>query len=264
MGRVLVATWNVNSIRARLQRVLAWIERRRPDVLCLQELKCTDDEVPRLPFEAAGYRAAIWGQKTYNGVAILSNRPLVDVERGFGDGEAPDTEARLLRATIDGVRVLCAYVPNGGEVGGPRWPYKLAWLERLERCVERELRRHPLLLLAGDLNVAPTDRDVAFPEQWRDGVLTHPEVRAAFARLERVGLVDVLRRHHPDAPIYTWWDYRALAFPRGDGMRIDHVLASAALASRSRGCTVDRDERKGKGPSDHVPVVVDLDVPPAT
>ncbi len=254
-----LATYNVNSIRARFDRLVAWLDRERPDAVCLQELKVGDDEFPRLELEGAGWHCAVYGQKTYNGVAILARAPLEDVRRGIEDG-ADDAEARLLAATALGVRVVSVYVPNGQAVGSERWAYKLAWLERLRAWLARTASPGTPLALCGDFNVAPEDRDVARPEEWRDTVLTHPEARARFAGLLGCGLTDAVRLQHPEGEgPYTWWDYRMLGFAKNNGMRIDHILVTAPLAARCRQAYVVRDERKGKLPSDHAPVVAVFD-----
>ncbi len=250
-------TWNVNSIRAREARLLGVLERHKPDVACLQELKATEEQFPLDAVRAAGYHAAIHGQKTWNGVAILSREAPEDVRRGLGDGAA-DPQARLVSARVAGARVICAYVPNGEEVGSEKWAYKLEWLARLRRMLDKDCKPGEPLLLAGDLNVAPDDKDVAKPQDWAGTVLCHADARAALARVAAWGLLDVVRKHHPEGGLYTWWDYRMLAFPKGNGLRIDHVLATKPLADRSRAASMDRDERKGEKPSDHAPVVVEF------
>ena len=252
-----VATYNVNSIRARLDRVLAWLGRAECDVVCLQKLKVTDDEFPRDAFEAAGWHCAVHGQRTYNGVAILSRSPLAGVSAGLGDGVA-DPEARLLVAHAAGVRIVSAYVPNGQTVGSAKWAYKLAWMGRLRAWLERSASPDEPLVLAGDFNVAPEDRDVARPDEWRDSVLCHAEARAALRAIVDWGLLDAIRLHHDGDGPYTWWDYRMLGFPKNNGLRIDHVLVTEPLGPRCRNAYVVRDERKGKQPSDHAPVVAVL------
>jgi exodeoxyribonuclease-3 len=252
-----IATWNVNSVRARLDRLVAFLGRQKPDVVCLQELKVTDAEFPREPLEAAGWKVATHGQKTYNGVAILSREELADVERGMGDGD-PDPEARMIAATVRGVRVVSAYVPNGREVGSEKWDYKLRWLGRLQVWAASRVDSSLPAVLCGDFNVAPEDRDAKNPDKWRETVLCHPDVRAAFEALTGLGLVDALRRVRPDDEVFTWWDYRELGFPKNDGLRIDHLLVTPPLAARLLSVTVDRDERKGKLPSDHAPVIADF------
>lgn len=252
-----LATWNVNSIRARRDRVLAWTERVRPDILCLQEIKVTEEHFPFADFDAIGYEAAVYGQKTYNGVAILSRTPICDIRRGLDDG-VDDPQARLLDAVVADQRVLCVYVPNGREVGSDKYDYKLAWLERLRGYLERTASPEEALLVCGDMNVAPERRDAAFPDQWEGSVLCHEDARTALARVRAWGLADLYRELHPDGTEYTWWDYRMLAFPKGNGVRIDHMLGTRTVADRSRRIWVDRDERKGTKPSDHAPVVLEL------
>ncbi len=249
-----IATWNVNSVRAREARLLAWLAAWKPDVLCLQELKVVDSDYPTDAVGALGYHSAVYGQKTYNGVAILSRTPLEDVQRGFGEGD-DDPQARLLSARVNGVRVLSAYVPNGGEVGSEKFAYKLAWMAKLRAHLERTASPDEPLALCGDMNVAPEDRDVARPEEWKDTVLCHPAARAALQHIVAWGLDDTFRRHHAEAGFYSWWDYRMLGFPKNNGLRIDHVLTTRSLGVRSTGAEIDRNERKGKQPSDHVPVV---------
>lgn len=250
-----LATYNVNSIRARLERLLAWLARERPDVVCLQEIKVTDDEFPRLEIEAAGWHAAVHGQRTYNGVAILSRAPLADVQAGLGDG-VDDGEARILSASHGANRIITVYAPNGQVVGSDKWGYKLDWLKRLRGYLERTGSPDQPLVLCGDLNVAPDDRDVAFPDQWRDTVLTHEAARAALRDVAAWGLDDAVRRHHPAGPgPFSWWDYRMLGFAKGNGLRIDHILATRPLIEQCTEAYVARDERKGKQPSDHAPVV---------
>jgi exodeoxyribonuclease-3 len=255
---MVIATWNVNSLRIREERLLAWLARSAPDVACLQELKLTEDRFPYATLEAAGYGATVYGQPTYNGVAILSRWPIEDVAAGFAPGEAED-QARLLSATIQGVRVISAYFPNGGHVGSDKWDYKLAFMARLRGHLAERYDPSTPLALCGDYNVAPDDLDVARPAEWRDTVLCHPAARAALEALRDWGLVDVFRKHHPEGHVYSWWDYRQLAFPKGNGLRIDHIFCTPPLAERSRSAAVDRDERKGEKPSDHAPVAVTFD-----
>jgi exodeoxyribonuclease-3 len=255
---VKLATWNVNSVRMRLDRLVAFLGRERPDVCCLQELKVVEADFPRLELEALGYRCTVHGQKTYNGVAILSRDDPAHVQAGFGDG-ADDPEARFLTATVGGIRIACAYVPNGKTVGTEKWTYKLAWLGRLRGWLERTAAPDAPLALCGDFNVAPEDRDVARPEEWRDSVLTHADARAAFAAVTGWGLTDAVRLHHDGEGPFTWWDYRMLGFPKNNGLRIDHVLVTGPLAARCREARVDRNERKGKQPSDHAPVITSFD-----
>lgn len=255
------ATWNVNSIRARLERLLDWLGRESPDVVCLQELKVTEDEFPHTELARAGWRTAVSGQKTYNGVAILAREPLTAISTGLGDGVADD-EARLIGATVAGVRVLSAYVPNGKSVGSDKWKYKLAWLRRLRAYLDANCSADEPLLLCGDFNVAPDPvLDVARPEEWEGSVLCHEEVRALLRDVTAWGggFTDVLRHTNPEGPgPYTWWDYRMLGFAKGNGLRIDHILATRPLAARLVRSWVAREERKGKLPSDHAPVLAEF------
>jgi exodeoxyribonuclease-3 len=251
-----IATWNVNSVKARKERLLAFLGRHRPDVVCLQEIKTEAPGFPAAELLAAGYHAAVLGQKTYNGVAILSREEPRDVTTGFGDG-GDESQARLVAATVGGLRVASAYVPNGKEVGSEKWPYKLEWLGRLAAWAGRQ-EGGPPLVLCGDFNIAPEDRDVANPEAWAGSVLCHADVRSAWTALLAAGLVDSFRLHHQEGGLYSWWDYRMLGFPKNDGLRIDHVLLAARLAGRCTASSIDRDERKGKLPSDHAPVFAEI------
>jgi exodeoxyribonuclease-3 len=254
-----IATWNVNSIRMRRERLLGWLGRARPDVVCLQEIKVLEKDFPSAELEAEGWHVAVLGQKTYNGVALLSREPLGDVQAGFGDA-GDDLEARLLSARVRDVRVASVYVPNGQVVGCDKWMYKLAWLGRLRAWLERTATPDDRVVLCGDFNVAPEDRDVARPEEWYGTVLCHEDGRAALRALIDWGLVDTIRLHHAGAGPYSWWDYRMLGFAKGNGLRIDHILATRPLAQRCTAASVARDERKGKQPSDHAPVVAEFDV----
>lgn len=252
---MLIATWNVNSIRVRHDRLMAFLRRHAPDVVCLQELKVEEANYPREALEAAGYASAVLGQKTYNGVAILSRRPMADVRAGLDDG-VEDPQARLVSAVVAGVRVVSVYVPNGGEVGSDKWAYKLAWLARLRGWLERHAKASEPLALCGDFNVAPEAIDVYDPAASEGEVLFHPDARAALAQLTAWGLVDTFRARHPgEGNLYSWWDYRMLGFPKNKGLRIDHVLATPALADRCTASIIDREERKGESPSDHAPVL---------
>ncbi len=269
---VRIATWNVNSLKARLEKVAWWIERASPDVLLLQETKCPDAEAPREAFAKLGYELAHHGSGGRNGVAIASRAPITDVETNFGDplvtsrpGEVSDdepfAEARMIAATVAGVRVASLYAPNGRALGTPFYAAKLAWFDRLARWLDARTRGE-LLVLGGDFNVAPTDADVWDARACHGGTHVSEPERAAFARLGAWGLIDAYRRHHAEGDRYTWWDYRAGDFHRNVGMRIDHVLVSPALAERTVGSEIDREARKGKPiPSDHAPLVVDLDAP---
>jgi exodeoxyribonuclease-3 len=267
-----IATWNVNSLKARLEKLAWWVERASPDVLLLQETKCSDDSVPRDAFAKLGYFIAHHGSGGRNGVAIASRTTVGDAQTNFGEplerpagGEATDAqplaEPRMLAAVVSGVRVASLYVPNGRVVGSPFYAAKLAWLDRLARWLETQRKDAPLLL-GGDFNVAPTDADVWDPRACHGGTHVSPPERAAFERLCAWGLVDAYRLHHQEPERYTWWDYRAGDFHRNVGMRIDHVLVTAPLAPCVVFAEIDREARKGKPvPSDHAPLVVDLELP---
>ncbi|MBE7452982.1 MAG: exodeoxyribonuclease III [Kofleriaceae bacterium] len=249
-----IATWNVNSVRAREARVRAWLEANRPDVLCLQELKVEAAGFPRALFEELGYQVELLGQKSYNGVAIASRTPLADVVRGFGDG-GDDAQARFLVATTAGVRVASLYVPNGQEVGSDKYAYKLAWLARLRRWLDAHADPGAPLALCADWNVALTDDDVHDPAAWRDRNLFSAPEHAAMAEIMAWGLTDCYRARHPRGRDYSWWDYQGISFFKDRGLRIDMILASPPLAARLRDCAIDREARKGKDASDHAPVV---------
>ncbi len=250
---LMVATWNINSVRMRLPRLLAWLERRKPTVVCLQEIKVVDEEFPAAPIEALGYRCLVRGQKTYNGVAILSLPPATAVVRSM-PGDGADAESRLLAAAIDGVRIINIYAPNGQDVGTEKYAYKLSWYGRL-RAMLNALRPEDQVLICGDFNVAPEDRDVWDPEKWRGQILFSDPEKAVLRDIVAWGFTDALRAHHPEGGLYTWWDYRMGAFHRGWGMRIDHILVSDPLARRCVDVQIDREERKGEKPSDHAPVI---------
>ncbi len=250
-----IATWNVNSIRAREERLMRWLEAHQPDILCLQELKVADEAFPLIALRAEGYHAGVHGQKTYNGVAILSRAEPAELERGFGD---EDEQARLVSARIGRIRVLSLYAPNGGEVGSEKWLYKIEWLRRLRAHLDRRFQANDELVLCGDFNVAPEPRDVADPRAWEASVLFHPQARAALQQVCGFGLVDTFRLHHAEGGLYSWWDYRMLAFPKNQGLRIDHIFATEPLARRCTGASIDRNERKGKQPSDHAPVIAEF------
>ncbi len=255
---IKVATWNVNSIRARLERLLAWLEKASPDIVLLQELKVTDEDFPRDEILDAGYHAAVHGQRTWNGVAILSRSAITDVVNGMGD-IFEDSEARVIGGRTHDMTVLSVYVPNGKTVGSDKWEYKLEWLDGFVRHVTQAFAPSERLLIGGDFNVAPEDRDVAKPEKWRESVLCYEDGRARLRKLFEWGLVDTIRLHNEGPGPYSWWDYRRLAFPKGDGLRIDHVLVTDVLAGECTGAYVDRDERKGQKPSDHAPVIAEFE-----
>ena len=257
-----IATWNVNSLKIRLPKVEEWLAYAQPDVLCMQETKLADSAFPAMAFAALGYDAAHCGQGQWNGVAILSRVGLDDVVAGFSDQAEDETvEARLLWATCGGVRVASVYVPNGRSVGSEHYEAKLEWLGRLRRHLESAGRPGDDLVVCGDFNVAPDDRDVWDVTKLHGGTHVSGPEREALAALESWGLVDVFRRLYADAGLYSWWDYRAGDFHQGRGLRIDLALATEPLAARATYALIDRFARKGKGPSDHAPLLVDFEDP---
>lgn len=254
-----LVTWNINSLKARLPRVEEWIAEHQPDVLCVQETKMTDEAFPAMAFEAMGYETVHAGQGQWNGVAIISKVGIDDAVRGFADGDEEDPEARLVRATCGGVRLANVYVPNGRSLDNDHYTYKLGWLDRLRRVLDAQEDPADPFAILGDFNIAPGDDDVWDPSAFVDATHTSPPEREALARLEAWGLDDVFLRHWQDGDVrFSWWDYRGGNFHKGMGMRIDLVLATSALADRTTGARVDRNARKGKGPSDHAPVVVEI------
>jgi exodeoxyribonuclease-3 len=254
-----LATWNVNSIGARLPRLLDWLETRSPDVACLQELKCTEDAFPHLPVQALGYSTAIHADGRWNGVAILSRVGLTEVRRGLLDEPGfPGVESRAVAATCGDLRVVSVYVPNGRTPHDPHYAYKLAWLDALTSTVAADLTTAPRLVVTGDFNVAPTDADVWDPAVFAGSTHVTPAERDRLAALRDLGLIDVVPRPGKGPNPFTYWDYRAGAFHKDMGMRIDHVYASIPVAQQVTDAWVDREARKGKGPSDHAPVIVDL------
>jgi len=251
-----LATWNVNSLKVRLPQVLQWLESSPVDVLCLQETKLTDDKFPVAEIEAAGYQVVFTGQKTYNGVAILSRHPITEVVKN--NPLFPDEQQRIISATIEGMRIVCAYVPNGQAVGSDKYDYKLRWLEALIQWLEAELQQFPSLAVLGDYNIAPADADVHDPAAWQDQVLVSAPERAAFDRLCAMPLADAFRLFPQAEKLYSWWDYRQMAFRRNRGLRIDHILLSPALTQRCTACEIDKLPRKWEQPSDHTPVIATL------
>ena len=251
-----IATWNVNSLRARQGHLLDWLKANPVDVIGLQELKMQDEHFPRAEFEGMGYQAAISGQKTYNGVAILSRHPLEDVHRdipGFAD-----EQKRVIAATVRGVRIVNLYVPNGQAVGSEKYAYKLRWLAALRDFLRDELARHPQLVVLGDFNVAPSDADVHDPVAWAGQVLCSDAERAAFRALLDLGLEDAFTLFPAPDQRFTWWDYRQGAFRRNLGLRIDHILVSSNLTGKSQSCQIDTTPRRLERPSDHTPVTLTL------
>jgi len=254
-----IASWNVNSIKVRLPRVLKWLKKEAPDLLCLQELKGVEEKFPYSEFQALGYHALVLGQKTYNGVAILSRIPGEEQVFGLSQSEH-DPQARFLAARYDKVHVISAYVPNGSEVGSDKYAYKLDWYQRLVKHLDAHYHKDDLLLLCGDFNVAPDNLDVRNLETWQDSVLCHQDARDAFTKVLDWGLIDTFRQSESEGGFYSWWDYRRLGFQRNDGLRIDFVLATKPLAKTLKKAWIERDERKGEKPSDHVPVLADFDL----
>ena len=251
-----VVTWNVNSIRVRFEQVADWLKHFSPDVLCLQETKSQDENFPLAAFEALGYQALFMGQKTFNGVAILSKQTMLDPVYAFPGFDDP--QKRVLAATLGDVRVVNVYIPNGSEVDSEKYHYKLDWLKHFKSFLTDELKQHEKIVVVGDFNIAPEDRDVHDPEKWQGSVLVSPKERAVFESLIDLGFVDTFRLFDQAADSYSWWDYRAAAFRRNNGLRIDHVLASTALASNCLSCSVDKEPRMLERPSDHAPVIAEF------
>lgn len=252
-----IATWNVNSLKVRLPQVLQWLADNPVDVLCLQETKTVDEKFPVAEIEAAGYQVVFSGQKTYNGVAILSRHPITDVVKN--NPLYADEQQRIIAATIEGVRVICAYIPNGQSLDSDKYIYKLSWLKGLHKWLEQEQKQHAQLALLGDYNIAPEDRDVHDPAAWVGQVLVSEPERAAFVRLQEMGFTDAFRMFDQPPKLYSWWDYRQMGFRLNRGMRIDHILLSAPLAERCSACVIDKVPRKWEQPSDHTPVIATLD-----
>ena len=251
-----LATWNVNSLTVRLPQVLDWLASAAPDVLVLQETKVTDDKFPHADFAAAGWQVQWFGQKTYNGVALISREGATDVVRnipGLGD-----EQARVIAGTVAGMRCIGAYFPNGQAPDSDKFVYKMRWLDALREWVRAEMAAHPQLVLMGDFNIAPEDRDVYDPVAWAGQIHCTPEERAHFQGLVSLGLVDAFRLFEQPPKSWSWWDYRNLAFRKNQGLRIDHILVSEALRGRVAACSIDKAPRKNERPSDHAPVVVEL------
>ncbi|WP_333842484.1 exodeoxyribonuclease III [Pelomicrobium sp.] len=251
-----LATWNVNSLKVRLPQLLEWLARQRPDVVCLQETKLEDAAFPRLEMAQAGYAACFAGQKTYNGVAILSRTEPRAVSVGIPGFQ--DEQKRVIAASVEQVRVVCVYVPNGQSVGSDKYDYKLRWMGALTAWLATELERHPQLAVLGDFNVAPEEADVHDPRLWEGQVLFSGPEREAFKKLLALGFKDSFRLFPQPEKAFTWWDYRMAAFKRNLGLRIDHILLSPALARRCTGCSIDVAPRRGARPSDHAPVIAEL------
>lgn len=251
-----IATWNVNSLKIRLPHVLDWLAANQPDALCLQETKTEDAGFPFAALSEAGYHAQHNGQKTYNGVALLTREPAAEVQRdipGFAD-----EQRRVIAGTVQGVRLVCGYMPNGQAVGSDKYAYKLGWYEALTAWLKDELVRYPKLALLGDFNIAPDDRDVHDPVAWKDQILCSDAERDAFRRLLNLGLSDAFRQFEQPEKSYSWWDYRELGFRRNKGLRIDHILLSTPLAAQCLSCAIDKAPRKLERPSDHAPVLAEM------
>jgi exodeoxyribonuclease-3 len=258
-----IATWNVNSIKQRIEHLSEFVKLAEPDVVCLQELKCVDEAFPRAEVEALGYNVAVHGQKAYNGVAILSKHPLEDVTRGL-PGNDEDDHARYLEAVIamgsGSVRVASIYLPNGNPIRTPKFTYKIAWMDRLIRHAKSLLLQEEPVVLCGDYNVIPDPLDAANPAAWVNDALFQPESRSRFRTLLGMGYADALRACNDKGDLYTFWDYQAGSFQRNNGIRIDHLLLSPQALDRLQSTTIFKDTRGWEKPSDHVPVIVDLDI----
>ena len=256
-----IATWNVNSILARLPNVTRWLEAAQPDVLCIQETKCTDDKFPALELKAIGYDCLLFGQQTYNGVAIISRAGCAadqTVQRGY-PGDDSSSHARLLSAEISGIRIVNVYIPNGQMVGSEKYQFKLKWIDRLREFLNASYDNSTPVLLCGDFNVAPEERDVYDPRLWQNRILFSEPERAALQHVKAWGFTDTFRMHTQEGGYYSWWDYRAGAFRRNLGLRIDHVWVSAPLSARSKATWIDKEPRQWERPSDHAPVVAEFD-----
>ena len=253
-----IATWNVNSLNVRLPHVLEWLGAQQPDVLVLQEIKQPTEKFPGEELAEAGYRSVASGQKTYNGVAVITKQEPVDPVTDFPGFEDP--QRRILATTIDGVRVVNLYIPNGSEVGSEKYEYKLSWLAALRDFLENELDRHEKLVVLGDFNIAPADEDVYDAQKWGDAILCSPKERTALKRLLNLGLNDVFRQFEQPEKTYSWWDYRAAGFRRNAGLRIDLILATETLSKNCTASYVDKEPRAWERPSDHAPVVAEFDI----
>jgi len=249
-----IATWNVNSLKVRLEQVQSWLAESQTDVLCLQETKTEDANFPLTELQQAGYQVVFIGQKTYNGVAIISKHAVSDVQYGIPNFE--DAQKRVIAGTVNGVRIVCVYIPNGESVDSDKYQYKLAWLAALQTWLKDEMQRYPKLALLGDYNIAPEDRDVHDPVAWAGKVLVSAPERAAFSGLQQLGLRDAFRLFEQPEKMYSWWDYRMMGFRRNRGLRIDHILLSAAIECSA--CNIDKAPRKLERPSDHTPVWAEI------
>lgn len=252
-----VVTWNVNSIAIRLDAVLDWVKKHEPDVLCLQEIKCVDEKFPRMEFMDAGYNATVMGQKSYNGVAILSKHDIDEVQYNF-PGDDEEAPKRLIAATIKGVRIVNTYMPNGTELGTDKFTFKLDWFQRLRHYFDDTCKPDSLALLCGDFNVAYDERDVWSVKAWEGKLHFTKTERAALDYIKKWGFVDVFRKFHDEGGIFSWWNYREGAFPKDQGLRIDYIWTSEKLADKATDCYIDREPRAAEKPSDHTPVVAEF------
>jgi len=252
-----IATWNVNSMKVRLPHVVEWLQNHEPDVLVLQEIKQLTENFPTEALQEIGYHSIASGQKTYNGVAVISKNPATDAITDFPDLDDP--QRRILASTVDGIRIVDLYIPNGSEVGSEKYEYKLNWLKSLRNFLEAEMQRHENVVVLGDFNIAPADADVYDPEKWGDAILCSPPERQALAELFNLGLTDVFRKfEHPEGT-FSWWDYRAAGFRRNAGLRIDLILTSDGMTERCKASYVDKEPRAWERPSDHAPVIAEFD-----
>jgi len=252
-----IATWNVNSIVARMPHVVRWLEAVQPDVLCMQETKCTDDKFPFAEFSRVGYCASVFGQQAYNGVAIVARQQCVEVQRGnYQDEEG--AQARLLAGTIDGVRLVNVYIPNGQAVASEKYEFKLNWMKRLRSFLDENYQTDSPVVLCGDFNVAPEDRDVHNPQLWQERIMCSQAERVALDEIKRWGFTDSFRLHHEEGGQFSWWDYRAGAFRRNMGLRIDHIWVSRPLVASGKQTWIDIEPRTWERPSDHAPVVAEF------
>ena len=251
-----IATWNVNSLRVRLPHVIKWLNKQQPDCLALQETKVVDEDFPSEAFQQNGYDVIFTGQKTYNGVAVVARQPLSEVllETPFID----NSQRRVISTTVNGIRVINAYVPNGASLDSDKYPYKLNWLSNITGYLQTQFEAYEKIILLGDFNIAPADEDVHDPSAWEGHVLVSPPEREAFQALLNLGFADSFRLHHQEAGHFSWWDYRAAGFRRNRGLRIDHILVSKPLAAVCHSCTIDVEPRRWERPSDHTPVVADF------
>ena len=253
-----ISTWNVNSLKVRLSHVLDWLAKARPDVLAIQETKVTDEQFPKLEINAAGYDVVFAGQKAYNGVALISRSKGKDIVTDVPDLD--DAQRRILGATIGATRILNLYIVNGSEVGSDKYAYKLEWLEKVTRYVQAQLAEHERLIVLGDFNIAPDDRDVHDPQAWHEKILCSTPEREALRAMLQLGLCDTFRLFDQPEAVFSWWDYRAAAFRRNRGLRIDLILASNALSTACTSCHIDKEPRKWERPSDHTPVIAEFSV----